>query len=143
MTGERDSDQREASAVLSGPAALSAAVSFARSFGARAGLSLRDRARLCIVVEEAVANLLDHAAAGREPPRISLDLEPALVRLVLTDSGPPFDPRIIPPADLRRDESGGAGLALIRAWSSVVDYSTVNGGNRLEIILPLDGAGTP
>lgn len=95
-------------------------------------------ARLAVIVEELVYNLLDH---GDPLPgatiRLSLTREAEGVRLVLIDHAAPFDPRDAPhvgtlPPD---DRGGGAGLALVRAWSRIVAYSRIAGLNRLELVV--------
>ena len=54
-----------------------------------------------------------------------------------TDPGKPFDPE----SEMRDREiparGGGAGLKLVRAWASQIDYQTSEGLNRLSVRLPL------
>lgn len=140
MADERDSERREMSATLTGETPVAAAVTLARSFADAHQISPDDRARLCIVVEELAANLSDHGRRGREAPVLRLKFEVNLVRLTLTDTTQPFDlrnPSVLPG---ERSRGGGAGLALVRAWTEILDYLSADGRNRLELILRLDGA---
>ena len=95
--------------------------------------------RLAVVVEELVANLVDHGEGGTA---IWLALEPveAGVRVVLIDDAAPFDPRAAAPmSDLPNEErGGGAGLAMVGAWSRILDYTRVGERNRLELIVDRD-----
>jgi anti-sigma regulatory factor (Ser/Thr protein kinase) len=131
-------------AIAAGPAAVGEAAAAARAFGNAAGIGPDLTARLSIIVEELVANLIDHAALS---PGASIRLELALVdnavRLILDDPGAAFDPRAaslcagLPPA-----RGGGAGLAMIRAWSQIESYASADGRNTLVLRLttpPLKG----
>jgi anti-sigma regulatory factor (Ser/Thr protein kinase) len=138
--GEGESNPREMSAILEGEAGLRSAIDLSRCFGKSNQLSDDDCFRLCIIVEELAANLLDHGGAGLEPAQLVLAREPGAVRLVLTDSGRPFDPRTAPARPARRKRGGGAGLAIVRRWAEILAYSSADGRNRLELIIPLGGA---
>jgi anti-sigma regulatory factor (Ser/Thr protein kinase) len=142
VMGERDSEAAETSAVLDGAGMLSGAVELARDFAATHGLEAGDAARLCILVEELVANLSDHGTPGPTPPRLSLLIEAAAIRIRLVDSGKPFDPRRAAVQSPHQERGGGAGLAIVRAWAEIEDYRSDRNGNRLEIRFPLGrGAG--
>jgi anti-sigma regulatory factor (Ser/Thr protein kinase) len=142
VMGERDSEAAETSAVLDGASMLSGAVELARDFAATHRLKAGDAARLCILVEELVANLSDHGTPGPAPPRLSLSIEAAAIRICLVDSGKPFDPRRAAPQSPHQERGGGAGLAIVRAWAEIEDYRSDRNGNRLEVRFPLGrGAG--
>ena len=95
-------------------------------------------ARLAVIVEELVVNLVEHArvAAGGG---IALGLAATAegVHVVLLDDAPPFDPRSAPHVGAVPDEErgGGAGLAIVRAWSRILTYSRIGGRNRLELMV--------
>ena len=93
--------------------------------------------RLAIIVEEAVANLLDHGDPRRDMTlTLRLDRADGRVRVRLEDDGDAFDPRSATAGIMPNpDRGGGAGLALIKAWSEIVDYGTVGGTNRLTLLL--------
>ncbi len=120
-----------------GPGAIGEAAAAARAFGKAAAIGADPAARLAIIVEELVANLIDHAAL---PPGARIDLELAIVdgaiRLTLEDPATPFDPRTeLPPAAPSEMSGAGAGLAMIRAWSHIESYTSVDGRNRLILWL--------
>jgi serine/threonine-protein kinase RsbW len=115
--------------------AVGAALAAARGFAEAAGLAPNPARRLAIVVEELVANLVDHAGLNADD---RIDLALALlaggVTLVLGDPAAPFDPRTAPlPADMPPADGGGAGLALVRAFAGGIDYRSSGGRNRLEV----------
>jgi anti-sigma regulatory factor (Ser/Thr protein kinase) len=93
--------------------------------------------RLAIIVEEAVANVLDHGDSARDITiTLRLDRDHGRVRVTLEDDSTAFDPRHAAPGAMPNPErGGGAGLALIRAWSDIVAYEHVDGINRLVLKL--------
>ncbi len=104
--------------------------------------------RLRLVVEELVANLIEHATwpglpPGAAPPAALLDCdwETDALRLVLRDRAAPFDPLAAPdaaPASLEDDRVGGLGLALVRRMSRDISYERdEDGGNRTRLALRL------
>jgi anti-sigma regulatory factor (Ser/Thr protein kinase) len=126
-----DEDTRELSPVL-----------FAvREFADGEALDLPMASRLAIVVEELVANLFDHAVVADD----------LLVTLLLThseeglfvsldDNAQAFDPRAAPTIELPNPErGGGVGLALVRSWTDIVAYDSVEGMNRLVLRLRTTG----
>lgn len=94
--------------------------------------------RLLILVEELVANLVDH---GDLPADSMIALRFArgedAIRLQIVDRGRAFDPRALPPDDDERppEDGGGAGLRLLAAWAVITDYDSAGGMNRLEIAI--------
>lgn len=114
-------------------AAVGAALGAARDFADKAGLAPGPARRLAIIVEELVANLVDHAGLGVDDIiDLALVRRPDHVVLVLGDPAAPFDPRLAPlPTDL--PPHGGAGLALVRAFAEGIDYGRSDGRNRLEV----------
>lgn len=119
-----------------GNEAIGPAVDAARDFGAAKGLTDDDSARLCILVEELVANLYDHGGLTEEHEiELSLHGYPDRIGIILTDPGKPFDPRQAPSNRDRPERGGGAGIDIIRSWAQFVDYSATQDGNRLELML--------
>lgn len=99
------------------------------------------RRRLAIVVEELVANLIDHAAHRRDIV-FSLTLDAGLQgpAVVLEDDSDAFDPRGVAPVDAPNPvRGGGVGLALVAAWCDFVSYETNHGRNRLALRLRSPG----
>jgi len=79
---------------LTGADAVTQASDAARAFGEMQWLSEDEAARLCIIIEELVANLYDHGGVGRDEEIIlTLASEPKGLIITLTDQGKPFDPR--------------------------------------------------
>jgi anti-sigma regulatory factor (Ser/Thr protein kinase) len=124
-----------------GAAFLGEAVGSARQFALDQGLGTRDRAHICIIVEELVANLIDYGGRNGDP-EISLEFArvAGAVTLVIYDNGRPFDPRNAPAKANVPVRGGGAGLRLVSAWSEIVSYGSDDGRNRLEVNMPLTGA---
>jgi anti-sigma regulatory factor (Ser/Thr protein kinase) len=122
---------------LSGSAAVQDATAAARSFAEAGGVGEADVSRVAVVVEELVVNLYDHAGA-RPDDEIELEISMTAfdLRLVLTDTGKPFDPGSADNGDLPR-RGGGAGLKLVRAWASQIRYDSNDGRNQLVVHLPV------
>lgn len=136
--GLRDSENDRISCRLKGAGAVSQASIAARVFGEAQWLSEDETARLCIVIEELLANLYDHGGVtGEDEVRLELESEPDGLRIVIVDPGKPFDPR----QPLIRSDSpergGGAGIDIVRAWAQLVSYEATPEGNRLELVLPI------
>lgn len=114
-------------------AAVAHALALVHEFAAAHGLSAAAAGRLAIVVEELVANLVDHARLPAAA-RLELVLVPAgdRVQLVLTDPATPFDPRLATPAAIPV-RGGNAGLALVRAFARFENYDRVAGRNVLRL----------
>lgn len=136
----RDSEDDLETLAVAGAGLLGDAIAGARRFARAHLLGPRDEARLCIIVEEIVANLVEHGGHDpAEPVRIRLERLGNAISLAVEDRGAPFDPRHV--ADDREvpDRGGGAGLRLVRAWSTITGYETSGGGNRLSLSLPISG----
>jgi len=122
---------------LTGADAVTQASDAARAFGEMQWLSEDEAARLCIIIEELVANLYDHGGVGRDEEIIlTLASEPKGLIITLTDQGKPFDPRQ-PRTKDPSDRGGGAGIDIIRSWAVITGYEVTDEGNRLELLLPL------
>lgn len=132
----RDSQTVKRRFEVSGPTALGDAVAVTRRFASDHSLGPRDEARLCIIVEELVTNLIEHGGL-EQPIGIELAHAGAAVMVTLEDCGLPFDPRNPPDTDAVPSRGGGAGLRLVRAWSEIIGYEATGGRNRLELSVPL------
>jgi len=134
----RESDLDRMTRRLHGPEAVSLASDAAREFGSAQWLAADELARLCIVIEELVANLYEHGGvAEQDEVELSLISESEGVRVVIVDPGVPFDPWEMPERPEVPDRGGGAGIGIIRAWAQFIDYKVTDRGNRLELLLPL------
>jgi serine/threonine-protein kinase RsbW len=120
-----------------GPESVHAAVELVQRFCGEHGLAPALRAKLSIVVEEAVTNLYDHGSIAADfAGWVTLDMPGGPVRIVLADNGAPFDPREAEELDLPNVErGGGVGLAMIRAWADILAYRQQDGFNLLELRL--------
>ena len=123
---------------LQGSQAIAEATAAARLFGRQQRLIDAEVTRLCIVVEELVANLYDHGGVtGEDEVLLVLARDADGIRVSLTDPGAPFDPWSAPQEPNRLNPGGGAGIRLIRAWSERIRYRSSEEGNCLEILLPI------
>jgi serine/threonine-protein kinase RsbW len=119
-------------------AAVSRALRLARSFVVRAGLDAVAAGRLAVVVEEWVANVVEHGGPqGVARIVLRLRLIDRVVLVSISDAGRPFDPRAAVFAMPNPDRGGGVGLALIAGLCHVASYARRAGRNRLVLELPL------
>ena len=134
----RESNSDRLVLLLSGSGAATEASTAARTFGEAQWLTDDELARLCIIVEELVANLYDHGGLTDDHEfELQLESEPGGVRITMTDPGTVFDPRVAPKPSERPERGGGAGIDIVSAWAEFVDYRTTDKGNRLELLLPV------
>lgn len=118
--------------------AVRKALELARDFIERAGCGGDAEARLCIIVEELIANLVEHGNAAADS-EIALELAAigADIGLTLSDAGMPFDIRTADvPVEIPPERGGGAGIAMILNWAQVIDYTQVDGRNVLTLVIP-------
>jgi len=134
----RESNSDHLSCRFSGSDAIVAATDAARAFGQSQWLGDDELARLCIVVEELVANLYDHGGLT-EKDEVSLDIavEPEGIRVSIEDPGTAFDPWQAPRKTNAPERGGNVGIDIVRAWASYISYSPSPCGNRLEFLLPV------
>jgi anti-sigma regulatory factor (Ser/Thr protein kinase) len=95
-------------------------------------------ARLCIVIEELVANLFDHGGLSDDDiVELNLLADPDGIHVSIFDRGVPFDPWSALPAAERLERGGGAGIEIVRAWVQFVEYKATDEGNLLQFRLPI------
>ena len=118
--------------------AISRAVRVAGRFAAQHDLEAEAATRLAVVVEEWIANVVEHGG-GADSARIvlRLRLSHGLIRITVSDAGRAFDPRVVAFHGPNRERGGGAGMALIASLCRVVDYERRAGRNRLVLELSL------
>lgn len=92
-------------------------------------------AKLAIIVEELVTNLVEHGRSGEVELTLAQDGNTILI--ALADDGPAFDPRDTISGDVVPERGGGAGINLVRAWADIMDYRSADGWNRLSLQLKL------
>jgi anti-sigma regulatory factor (Ser/Thr protein kinase) len=117
--------------------AVGSATEAAHDFSKSAELASDDAARVCILVEELVANVLEHG--GSPFADIALALDGRYVSIAVADAGTCFNPAAVQESQHEAERGGGAGLALVRAWAEIVSYESRTGINRLHLLLPLRG----
>ena len=93
--------------------------------------------KIAIISEELLLNLFDHGGGVQQGAIVlTLMAQAQAVRMVLTDHGPPFDPRAAGPFDgPDMERGGGVGLELIRNWAEIISYGTQDGENRLVLLV--------
>ncbi len=124
---------------------------FVASVGEQAGLGEDDVAKLELAVDEACANVIEHAH-GHDTTKevvVRATFDERTLHIEVIDTGSGFDFGHLPPADLgtlvHERRSGGLGMTVIRSLMDEVSYEIVPGdGNRLRLVKRLDkGAGPP
>ena len=109
-----------------------------REWAAKRGLpaEFQDRGELCL--NEAAGNIIQHAVRPNTIV-LTLEQEPASVRMTIADDGQAFDPVGHAVADLPRtlDEArpGGLGLRIVRSATETMAYRRADGWNSLTLIL--------
>jgi serine/threonine-protein kinase RsbW len=107
---------------------------------------------VALAVDEAMANIIEHAynrqpsegSAVSEDITVELRLTPQRFEIIIRDRGPSFDPRVVPPVDLREHvragNKGGLGIFLIRRIMDEVNYSYRDDRlNELRLVKYIDG----
>jgi serine/threonine-protein kinase RsbW len=114
---------------------------FVASVGVQAGLTEDDVAKLELAVDEACANVIEHAHHGdlTKDVVVRAVFDEQTLKLEVLDSGAGFDPSSVPPADLQRlaheRRTGGLGLTVMHTLMDEVSYEIVPGDkNRLRMI---------
>jgi anti-sigma regulatory factor (Ser/Thr protein kinase) len=97
-----------------------------------AGVQAPVRIDIELVVTEAVANVVRHTFAGRTGSvEVELSVDGDVVRLVITDDGPPWDGSMATPA---ADGRGGYGVPLIEEVMDRAEHRALEpAGNRLTL----------
>lgn len=119
--------------------AVARALTHARAFAGLAAIGDDAAERLAIIVEEWVANVVEHGGAAIHTRIVlRLDRTEAIVRLSVSDAGLAFDPRAAAFEGPDLERGGGAGLELIRAWARFAAYARRRGRNRIVLEMPLE-----
>jgi anti-sigma regulatory factor (Ser/Thr protein kinase) len=118
---------------------------FVASIGTKAGFDENEVARITLAVDEACANVIEHAYSSDETRlvtiRATLDSEDLSFEIV--DNGRGFEPMQVSEDDvvelIRQRKSGGLGLRLIRAVMDDVKYQITPGEkNELRMVKHLN-----
>ncbi len=137
--GARDSKSASVMILCTGGEAVHRMVGAAQAFGIDRALEVEHAARLSIIVEELVCNLVDHGGVG-EADLIELVLthDDGAVDIALSDCGIAFDLRHAESEEEIPERGGGAGIDMVRAWAEIVDYTSAAGRNRLLLKMSLN-----
>jgi anti-sigma regulatory factor (Ser/Thr protein kinase) len=117
---------------------------FVGSIADRAGMSELEKTKLELAVDEACANVIEHAYGSDDTREVTVKatLDAASVQIEIVDTGRGFDPTTIKEPNLeelmRNKKSGGLGLHFIRTVMDEVQYQIVPGEkNELRMIKKL------
>ena len=107
---------------------------------AAAGVAGEIAMKLALVLEEAVANVIQHGLLGSPPAHritVRLDIDADSVAAEVIDKGSPFDPTSAPPPDLslplEQRPPGGLGIHLMREMMDGLDYRRSGDSNILRL----------
>lgn len=106
---------------------------FVSSIGQRAGLDEAEVMRLALAVDEACANVIEHAYSSEQFHEVTIrgELDDEALSFVIVDTGRHFDPAALQGEPLeelvRQRKSGGLGLRLIRTIMDDVQYRIIAG----------------
>lgn len=117
---------------------------FISNIGCQAGFDDKEVARIALAVDEACANVIEHAYGSdmTREVKIRVVVEDERVTFEIQDTGRGFDPSQIEAKDveelIRQRKSGGLGLRLIRTIMDDVQYQIVPGQkNELRMVKKL------
>lgn len=103
--------------------------------------------RLSLAVDEACANIIEHAYHDRPGGKFSIEIltQANMFVVTVTDSGKSFQPNPLPRLDVRKHvrtrKSGGLGLHIINLVMDAIDYAeTAEHQNRLRMVKYLNGS---
>lgn len=106
---------------------------FVTTVGAQAGLSEQDIAKLELAVDEACANVIEHAYGhdASKEVTISANFDGETITFEIIDTGKGFDPSQIKQEELEtliaKRKDGGLGMRLIKTLMDEVQYEIVPG----------------
>ena len=114
---------------------------FVGSIGERAGLGEGDVAKLELAVDEACANVIEHAYGSDATHEVTVKatVDAEAVQIEIVDTGCGFDPKKIEQVNLdqliSKRKSGGLGMRLIQSLMDEVQYQIVPGQkNELRMV---------
>ena len=117
---------------------------FVNGIGTRAGLSASEVAKLELAVDEACANVIEHAYGPEVTKEVSVKatIDDETVQIDVVDTGKGFDPGEISQLNLDQlvaeRKSGGLGMRLMKTLMDEVHYEVIPGQkNELRMIMRL------
>ena len=113
---------------------------FVAVFVSEQGIAADDAARIMILLEELITNLMKYGYTDRAEPgvvEIALALDGSLLEIEFIDDGCAFDPSAGPLPEfgepLEERQVGGLGLHLLRSLTEVVRYERRNNKNVIRL----------
>ena len=114
---------------------------FVGNVGSQAGLVEDDVAKLELAVDEAVANVIEHAHGNDSNKEVTVraTFDTATLRIEVVDEGEGFDPTAIPSTPVEQmvhdRRTGGLGLRVMKSLMDEVSYEIIPGErNRLRLL---------
>jgi serine/threonine-protein kinase RsbW len=114
---------------------------FVANVGSQAGLGEDDVAKLELAVDEACANVIEHAHGQDSNKEVTVraTFDTATLRIEVVDEGEGFDPTVVPTTSVEQmvhdRRTGGLGLRVMRSLMDEVSYEIVPGErNRLRLL---------
>jgi serine/threonine-protein kinase RsbW len=114
---------------------------FVGNVGSQAGLVDDDVAKLELAVDEAVANVIEHAHGHDSNKEVTVraTFDAATLRIEVVDEGEGFDPTTVPTTPVEQmvhdRRTGGLGLRVMRSLMDEVSYEIIPGErNRLRLL---------
>lgn len=113
---------------------------FVGSIGERAGFTKGELVKLELAVDEACANVIEHAYGSDSTREVTVKatIDPDVVQIRIVDTGRGFDPTAVKDADLdsliRQGKSGGLGMRLMRSLMDEVHYE-IGPGQKNELTM--------
>jgi anti-sigma regulatory factor (Ser/Thr protein kinase) len=107
--------------------------------GAEHGLAPRVLVELQVVLDEMVSNVIKYAwpEGGRHEVRVRISVDSARVVIEIADDGRTFNPLDEPPPEApppgQRPRPGGVGIHMLKQFMDNVEYSRIDGRNRLTL----------
>jgi serine/threonine-protein kinase RsbW len=117
---------------------------FVGRVGERAGMDTAELTKLELAVDEACANVIEHAYGSDNTREVTVKavLDAECVQIEIVDTGRGFDPAQVEQVNLdqliNQRKSGGLGMRLIRSLMDEVQYQIVPGQkNELRMVKKL------
>jgi len=114
---------------------------FVNGIGTRAGLPASDVAKIELAVDEACANVIEHAYGPEVTKEVTVKatIDDETVQIEVVDTGKGFDPALVSQKNLEQlvaeRKSGGLGMRLMKTLMDEVHYEVIPGQkNELRMV---------
>lgn len=120
---------------------LSRVRDYVHKYAREVGLSEFDSYNVALAVDEACANLIQHAYHNNSSGTIGVEIAigPHVFRVSITDNSAPFDPSSAPLPDMRRyfleRRHHGLGILLMTRVMDSVEYHPASGANTQNTLV--------